>query len=45
MTYNYLAVSENAFVQQLAVAYVSHGYWFYVAGIVPQNKNAILVDS
>ena len=45
MTYNYLAVSENAFVQQLAVAYVNHGYWFYVTGIVPQNKNAVLVDT
>jgi len=45
MTYNYLAVSENAFVQQLAVAYVNHGYWFYVTGVVPQNKNAVLVDT
>lgn len=44
MKYNYLAVSENAFVQQLAVAYVNHGYWFYVTGIVPLNKNAVLVD-
>jgi hypothetical protein len=45
MTYNHLAVSENAFIQQLAVAYVNHGYWFYVTGIVPQNKNSVLVDT
>lgn len=45
MQYQYLCTSENGFVQQLAVAYVNHGYWFYVTGIVPQNKNALLVDS
>lgn len=44
MKYKYLCGSENGFVQQLAVAYVNHGYWFYVTGIVPQNKNAVLVD-
>jgi hypothetical protein len=44
MKYQYLCASENGFVQQLAVAYVNHGYWFYVTGIVPQNKNALLVD-
>ncbi len=44
MNYQYLAASPNAFVQQLAVGYVSHGYRFYVTGIVPNNKNAVLVD-
>lgn len=44
MNYQYLAASANGFVQQLAVGYVSHGYRFYVTGIVPDNKNAVLVD-
>lgn len=44
MKYKYLCTSENAFVQQLAVAYVNHGYWFYVTGTIPNNKNAVLVD-
>jgi len=44
VNYQYLAASPNAFVQQLAVAYVSHGYRYYVTGIVPDNKNAVLVD-
>ena len=44
MKYKYLCASENGFVQQLAVAYVNHGYWFYVSGIVPNNKNAVFVD-
>lgn len=44
MKYKYLCASENGFVQQLAVAYVNHGYWFYVTGIIPNNKNAVLVD-
>jgi len=44
MKYKYLCASENGFVQQLAVAYVNHGYWFYVTGTIPNNKNAVLVD-
>ena len=44
MNYQYLAASPNGFVQQLAVGYVSHGYRFYVTGIVPDNKNAVLID-
>jgi hypothetical protein len=44
MKYKYLCGSENGFVQQLAVAYVNHGYWFYVTGTIPNNKNAVLVD-
>jgi hypothetical protein len=44
MMYRHVAASENAFVQQLAVAYVNHGYWYYVTGIVPGHKEAPAVD-
>ncbi len=44
MVYRYEAASENAFVQQLAVAYVNHGYWYYVAGVIPPDKDVKLVD-
>ena len=33
-----------AFIQQLAVAYVARGYWFYVSGWIPFNKDAEAVD-
>jgi len=39
------AVSVKGFVQQLAVAYVQHGHWFYVAGEIPAHKDALAVDS
>lgn len=44
MTYRYVATSVEGFIQQLAVAYVQHGYWFYVAGWVPDHKDAEAVD-
>lgn len=44
MMYRHVAASQNAFVQQLAVAYVNHGYWYYVTGIVPGHKEASAVD-
>lgn len=44
MMYRHVAASENAFVQQLAVAYVNHGYWYYVKGIIPPHKEASAVD-
>jgi len=45
MMYRHVAASENGFVQQLAVAYVNHGYWYYVTGIVPGHKEVSAVDS
>ena len=42
--YRYQAQSIQGFVQQLAVAYLPHGYWFYVTGQVPAGKNPELVD-
>jgi hypothetical protein len=44
MIYRHIAASERAFVQQLAVAYVNHGYWYYVTGSVPGHKNVMRVD-
>jgi hypothetical protein len=35
----------GGFVQQLAVAYVQHGYWFYVTGQVPERKCPLAVDA
>jgi hypothetical protein len=33
------ATSVAGFVQQLAVAYVRNGYWFYVQGTIPKRKS------
>ena len=44
MTYHYVAASIEGFVQQLAVAYVQHGYWFYVTGVIPEGKDVAAVD-
>jgi len=45
MEYRCVAVSVEGFVQQLAVAYITHGYWFYVVGEVPEGKNPTAVDA
>lgn len=42
--YRNIATSEAGFVQQLAVGYVNHGYWFYVTGCVPDQKQPELID-
>ena len=39
------ATSLPGFVQQLAVSYVTNGYFFYVLGRVPQRKNPTSIDS
>ena len=38
------ATTVGGFVQQLAVAYVQHGYWFYVTGEIPERKCPHAVD-
>ncbi len=43
--YRCRAVLMPAFIQQLAVAYVANGYWFYVHGWIPLNKDPEAVDS
>ena len=44
MSYRCVATSRAGFIQQLAVGYISNGYYFYVAGVIPSNKSAIRVD-
>lgn len=38
------ATSVTGFVQQLATAYLPHGYWFYVTGRIPLHKDPRDVD-
>jgi len=44
MEYHCEATSVAGFIQQLAVAYVGRGYFFYVAGEIPERKDPRLVD-
>ncbi len=44
MAYRWVATSVAGFVQQLAVSYVGHGYWFYVQGQIPDRKDLAGVD-
>lgn len=45
MEYRCVASSVEGFIQQLAVAYITHGYWFYVAGTVPEDKDPAVIDA
>lgn len=45
MQYRCEATTVDGFVQQVAVAYVARGYWFYVAGLVPEEKEPGGVDA
>ncbi len=45
MEYRCVTTSVEGFVQQLAVAYITHGYWFYVAGEIPVGKDPAAVDA
>lgn len=45
MSYRCVAASQAGFIQQLAVGYISNGYYFYVAGVIPSNKSAARVDA
>ena len=38
------ATSLRGFIKQLAVQYVTHGYWFYVSGTIPEKKDPRAVD-
>jgi len=44
MQYRCEATSVEGFVQQVAVQYLRHGYWFYVTGTVPRGKDPRAVD-
>ena len=45
MSYRCVATSRAGFIQQLAVGYISNGYYFYVAGVIPSNKSVDRVDA
>lgn len=45
MEYRCVATSVERFVRQLAVAYITHGYWFYVVGTIPEGKDPAAVDA
>lgn len=42
--YRCVATSAAGLVQQVAVSYLRHGYWFYVTGTIPTNKDPEAVD-
>lgn len=44
MEYRCEATSLEGFIQQLAVNYLPHGYWFCVRGEVPAGKDPAAVD-
>jgi hypothetical protein len=44
MQYRCEATSVEGFIQQLAVQYVAHGYWYFVTGRVPPTKDPAAVD-
>lgn len=45
MTYRHEATSLSGFIQQLAVSYLPHGYWFCVQGEIPPGKDPRAVDA
>ena len=44
MSYQCVATSRAGFIQQLAVGYVTNGYYFYVTGVIPFNKPPARTD-
>ena len=44
MQYRCVATSPEALVQQVAVCYLRHGYWWYVTGRIPDGKDPKNVD-
>ena len=44
MQYRCIASSPEGLVQQVAVCYLRHGYWWYVTGRIPKGKDPTVVD-
>ena len=44
MAYRCEATSVAGFVQQLAVAYVAHGYYSYASGWIPDHEDSVETD-
>src|SRR5687768_12978047 len=45
MQYRCEATSVEGFVQQIACCYLRHGYWWYVTGRIPEDKDPRLTDA
>jgi len=45
MPYRCEASSVEGFVQQIACCYLRHGYWWYVTGWIPGDKDPRVVDA
>jgi hypothetical protein len=45
MEYRYLTTSLTGLIQQLACNVLPHGYWFYVRGVIPDNKEPHSIDA
>jgi hypothetical protein len=41
---NRVATTPEGLVQQVAVSYLRHGYWYYVTGRIPEGKDVETVD-
>lgn len=44
MRYRCVATSPEGLVQQVAVSYLRHGYWWYVTGRLPKGKDPVALD-
>lgn len=44
MEYHCVALSPEGLVQQVAVSYLRHGYWFYVTGRIKPGKDPAALD-
>jgi len=44
MQYRCIATSPEGLVQQVAVSYLRHGYWFYVSGRIKPGKDPESID-
>ena len=44
VAYRAVTTSVEGFVQQIACCYLRHGYWFYVQGRIPPDKNPESID-
>jgi hypothetical protein len=44
MPYRAVTTSVEGFLQQVACSYLRHGYWYYVFGQVPEDKDPSEVD-
>lgn len=45
MAYQCVATTVAGFVQQLAVGYIARGYYFYVSGFIPPEKDPAQTDA